>query len=563
MKKYILVFFVCIQMVVAQNPVVTSAEYFWGTTDPGVGNGTTLTAIDGQFNERVESIIASQVNSFTTQGPILFNIRVKDGNNQWGPTFKKAVFISNNTFTSRQIKLTKFEYFFGNFDPGEGNGTPIVAFDGALDEAVETVFRNQVTWDMANGPVLFNIRARDVNNLWGPLFRKTVFPFGANPNAQLIAEGDSIEICQGSSVTLTYSGPNGYTPTWFNGSQGNTITFTPTQAGSVTVTTTLENSTYTDAINIIFKPQPTSTITPSGQVLVCGSSNFSLQANTGTGLSYQWFLNGNAITNATNTSHLPTAVGSYTVRVTDTATTCSKMSEPTVLATTFIPQPNGTVNFCGSQILIVPNGSSNLYQWKKDNVNINGATTHTYTATQSGVYSCVITNGSCTFTTSNITLNQVSTPSVPTANSTQSFNPGDTLANLSVTGSNLQWYSAATGGSTLPLTTALVSGTTYYVSQTVNGCESDRIAIIVTISLNINDFILDGFVLYPNPTTGILNFRSIIVVEKITFYNMLGQLVQQENINALEGAINIEKLAQGTYLVKVNDIYKAYTIIKN
>ena len=561
MKKHILIFFVCIQAVVAQNPILTAGEYFWGTTDPGLGNGTTLTAEDTQFNERVESIIASQVNSFTTQGPILFNIRVKDGNNQWGPTFKKAVFVNNNTFTTRQIKLTKFEYFFGNFDPGEGNGTPIVAFDGALDEAVETVFRTQATWDMSTGPVLFNIRARDVNNLWGPLFKKTVFPFGANPNAQLIAEGDSIEICQGSSVTLTYSGPNGYTPTWFDGSQGNTVTFTPTQAGSVTVTASLENSTYTDAINIIFKSQPTSTITPSGQVLVCGSSNFSLQANTGTGLSYQWFLNGNAITNATNASHLPTAVGSYTVRVTSASTTCSKISEPTVLSSTFIPQPNGIVNFCGSQVLTVPSGSANSYQWRKDNVNISGANTNSYTATQPGVYTCVITNGSCTFTTSNITLNQTSV--APTANATQTFNAGDTLANLTVTGSNLQWYSSATGGSPLPLTTTLVSGTTYYVSQTVNGCESSRIAITVTQNLSNEDFLVTGFIIYPNPTTSILNFKSAVQVEKIAIYNTLGQLVQLEKVNAIEGAINIEKLAQGTYLVKVNDIAKGYSIIKN
>lgn len=563
MKKYILIFFICIQTVVAQNPVVTSAEYFWGTTDPGYGNGTALTSEDTQFNERVETIIASQVNSYTTQGPMLFNIRVKDGNNQWGPTFKKAVFINDNTFTTRQIKLTKFEYFFGNFDPGEGSGTPIVAFDGALDEAVETVFRNQATWDMGTGPVLFNIRARDVNNLWGPLFKKTIFPYGANPNAQLIAEGDSIEICQGSSVTLTYVGPNGYTPTWFDGSQGNTVTFTPSQAGSVSVTASLENSTYTDAINIIFKPQPTSTISPSGQVLVCASSNFTLQANTGTGLSYQWFLNGNAITNATNATHLPTAVGSYTVRVTNATTTCSKISEPTVLATTFTPQPNGTLNFCGSQVLTVPNGSSNFYQWKKDNVNINGANTNIYNATQPGVYTCVITNGSCTFTTSNITLNQVAIPTAPTANSTQSFNSGDTLANLSVTGTNLQWYSNSTVGTPLPLSTVLVDGATYYVSQTVNGCESLRIAITVTQNLSNEDFLVTGFTIYPNPTTNFLNFKSAVQVEKILIYNMLGQLVQQEKVNALEGTINIEKLAQGTYLVKVNDIDKGHTIIKN
>jgi uncharacterized delta-60 repeat protein len=75
--------------------------------------------------------------------------------------------------------------------------------------------------------------------------------------------------------------------------------------------------------------------------------------------------------------------------------------------------------------------------------------------------------------------------------------------------------------------------------------------------------ISNKFNLYPNPTTTLLNFKSVIQVEKILIYNMLGQLVQEEKVNALEGTINIEKLAQGTYLVKVNDIDKGYTIIKN
>ena len=75
--------------------------------------------------------------------------------------------------------------------------------------------------------------------------------------------------------------------------------------------------------------------------------------------------------------------------------------------------------------------------------------------------------------------------------------------------------------------------------------------------------ISNKFNLYPNPTTNLLNFKSVIQVEKILIYNMLGQLVQEEKVNALEGTINIEKLVQGTYLVKVNDIDKGYTIIKN
>jgi len=562
MKKIIVLITICSQLVWAQNRNLTAAEYFWGTIDPGFGNGTVLTAEDGAFNEAVESVIATYTNIQTTVGPVLFNIRVKDGNNQWGQTFKKVVFIlPGATGSFRQVNLTKFEYFFGNFDPGEGAGTTIIAFDGALDEAVETVFRSQATWNIVSGPILFNIRAKDSYGVWGPLFKKTVFPFGDNPTAQLIAEGDSIEICQGSSVTLTYNGPNGYTPTWFDGSQGNTVTFTPTQAGSFTVTATLENSTYTDAINIIFKPQPISSITPSGQVLVCGFSNFSLQANTGIGLSYQWFLNGNPITNATNATHLPTAVGSYTVRVTDAASSCSKLSNPTVLSTTFTPQPNGVVSFCGSQILSVPSGSSNSYQWKKDNVNITGANSNTYTASQPGVYTCVITNGSCSFTTVTITLNQIA--ATPTANATQTFNAGETLANLTVSGTNLQWYGSLTGGAPLPLNTLLVSGTTYYVSQTINGCESNRLAITVNQALDNSSFDLNNFYLFPNPTNGILNFKSSKIINEIKIYNLLGQLVLEEFPNANEGAFSISKLPTSTYLVKVNNNPKAFSIIKN
>lgn len=90
-----------------------------------------------------------------------------------------------------------------------------------------------------------------------------------------------------------------------------------------------------------------------------------------------------------------------------------------------------------------------------------------------------------------------------------------------------------------------------------------EITNLYNASLSTEDFAINGFTIYPNPTTTFLNFKTSIQVEKILIYNMLGQLVQQEKVNALEGTINIEKLAQGTYLVKVNDIDKGYTIIKN
>jgi len=561
MKKLILLFLLVSSCIYAQQKI-TAAEYFWGTIDPGNGNGTIVSAEDGVFNEMVENVIVNYVNTQTNIGPVLFNIRVKDGSNLWGPTFKKVMFVLPNTSNSRQIKLTKFEYFFGNYDPGEGLGITIIAFDGELDEAVETVFRSQVTWDVASGPILFNIRAKDSDGKWGPLFKKTIFPYGANPNANLVQEGDAIQICPNTAVTLNYSGPNGYTPTWFDGSQGQSITFTPTTAGDYSVSATLENTTYTDAINIIFKPLPIAIISPSGQVLVCASSNFNLVANSGTNLTYQWTLNGNNVVSGTNANYLPTATGSYTVKVTDSSTGCTKTSDTTVLQTSFTITPNETNSFCGSQLLSVPLGSSNGYQWKKDGVNISGSTSATYSATTAGSYTCVVTNGSCSSTTSATILN---TTSAPTGNSSQSLAPGSTLNSIIITGTNIQWYSSSTSPTPLVNSTLLVTGTTYYASQTLNGCEGPRLAVTVQVQLGIADFNTIKISYSPNPVTNFLDVKSNEILKSISIMNALGQIVYFKNFNNTELQLDLANLSAGSYFVKVqgDERQNVFKIIKN
>jgi len=60
-----------------------------------------------------------------------------------------------------------------------------------------------------------------------------------------------------------------------------------------------------------------------------------------------------------------------------------------------------------------------------------------------------------------------------------------TISSLTVTGDNIKWYNASTGGTqyTSPETTNLVNGQIYYASQTVNGCESTvRLAVTATLT---------------------------------------------------------------------------------
>lgn len=56
-----------------------------------------------------------------------------------------------------------------------------------------------------------------------------------------------------------------------------------------------------------------------------------------------------------------------------------------------------------------------------------------------------------------------------------------TVGDLNATGQNLAWYDAQTGGNFLPLSTLLVSGKTYWVQQTENGCTSDRLPTTVSL----------------------------------------------------------------------------------
>lgn len=64
------------------------------------------------------------------------------------------------------------------------------------------------------------------------------------------------------------------------------------------------------------------------------------------------------------------------------------------------------------------------------------------------------------------------------------FCQGAIVADLSAIGSNLKWYNVPTNGTQLTSTTLLVSGN-YYVSQTVSGCESERLLVNVTINPSV------------------------------------------------------------------------------
>ena len=85
-----------------------------------------------------------------------------------------------------------------------------------------------------------------------------------------------------------------------------------------------------------------------------------------------------------------------------------------------------------------------------------------------------------------ISVTTYATPALPTVVSPVVYCQYSATVPVSATGSSLLWYTAATGGigsTTVPTPSSDSAGnTTYYVSQTINGCEGPRAAIAVTIN---------------------------------------------------------------------------------
>jgi hypothetical protein len=140
-----------------------------------------------------------------------------------------------------------------------------------------------------------------------------------------IAVTGSLSICPGggvdfsvpSNVSLSYQWENGGLP--IAGATG--TNYTAISSGSYTVeATNAAGCSRTSAIKTVsVSASPVATITPSQHQTLCPGQPFAFQANTGSGLSYQWLSNGNPIAGATNSSYIVNAIGIYAVVVTNAA----------------------------------------------------------------------------------------------------------------------------------------------------------------------------------------------------------------------------------------------------
>lgn len=136
-------------------------------------------------------------------------------------------------------------------------------------------------------------------------------------------------------------------------------------------------------------------------------------------------------------------------------------------------------------------GGSPGYKWFVNGVLVStGSSSYSYTPADGDVVTCVLISSSpCasvpTDTSNRIRISVHPPVTPPIVVSPVDYCRGDRAAALTATGTGLLWYTAATGGAGVPTApvpaTSAAGSTTYYVSQTISGCESIRVPLLVNV----------------------------------------------------------------------------------
>jgi len=336
-------------------------------------------------------------------------------------------------------------------------------------------------------------------------------------------------ICSGDLFVLPTTSNNGINGSWspaLDNTATTTYTFTP-DAGQCGTTTTL-----TVTVN-----QP---VTPTFDAVadICNGEVLTVLptiSNNGYTGSWSPALDNTATTTYTFTPDAGQCASATTLTIT--------VNQPVM------PTFNPVAAICnGDPLLALPITSLNGYtgSWSPA---LDNTVTTTYTFTPDA--------GQCaTTTTMTIT---VHTTATPTGNANQVFEVADlndaTIADLVVSPTSVNWYGSLADAlsldNPLPLSTVLTNGGTYYAVAFSATCPSEPFAVTVTVSLGNSGFDDMHFSYYPNPTSSVVNISYSKEITRVTLMNMLGQVISSEQTYATEVRVDLSRLAEATYFIKV------------
>ena len=308
--------------------------------------------------------------------------------------------------------------------------------------------------------------------------------------------------CGGTQGSITLTGLNNGTAYTVNYNRNGTpfnvntvtnssgqLTITGLPAGLYTgISVTLNNCT-SDTVNFIQLNDPDAPIVNAAAAVnpICESDTLQLFGNAdSSAVSWSW-TGPNGFSSANQNPVINTIpvnqAGNYIL----TATKNNCTSDPDTVAITVTALPvvfaSNNGSYCPGDTIQLTSTNINgaTYSWKGVNSFTSNSMSPTIPNAQpglSGDYIITVVANNCTSIPDTTTVVVHQTPNAPTAPLWTFYCEGETSSPLTATGLNLLWYTQATGGTgstTAPSPSTTTPGVlTFYVSQTVNGCESPR-----------------------------------------------------------------------------------------
>ena len=399
-------------------------------------------------------------------------------------------------------------------------------------------------------------------------------------------------ICSGASVTFTAKITNGGTTPilqWKKngvnvGTNSSTYTLTSLQNNDKINCILTSNAScfggtaFSDTLLINVSPRPSAaTITAQSATTFCTGDSVVLQANSGTGYSYQWMKGTTNIVAANAQLYTAKTASTYKVNITNSFG-CSRLSAGVPVIVNALPAANivaqGTTTFCtGDSVILAGNiGTGLTYQWLKGTTAIVGANGNSYSAKASSTYKLqVINSNGCSKLSTGIIVKVNTLPTATvTAQGPTTFCAGDSVKLLSNSGAGYtyQWIKG-TANISNAIAQNYVSklAGTYKVKVTnTNGCSKTSTGILIVVNCRVENLNTlnqaTAFSISPNPSNGefTLSLNTDEVQNgnaKIEIINMVGQTVYNSNTEFTNGKLSkkIElnsEFSKGIYFVLVN-----------
>ncbi len=302
-------------------------------------------------------------------------------------------------------------------------------------------------------------------------------------------------ICNGDSVLIIDAYNTNYLYQWYyngNAISGATDTAIYAKQAGDYYLEVVDTSTGCKAVSGTFtvnaSASPTASLKASGSTKFCVGDSVQLDASASTNANfYKWFLNGNLITGASQSTYTATAAGDYTVQVINTSgcndkSTALKVSIDSLPVATITASGKTTICDGDSISLSAPSVSGNTYQWYESTSGIiAGSTSAKYSTIFEGDYYCIITNSNgCKATSTVVSIKVIQSPySFVKQPSTTSTCPGDSiqLNATTVAGATYQWQFNGNdiSGATDSMYYAKLQGDYSVKVTNSNGCVSTSI----------------------------------------------------------------------------------------